>query len=68
MSSIQEDAEGEKEEDEGLPTYPYERLTTTSDDPAPDIDLTRREVRLCPLIKHFQSTAPATHMHPKVFF
>jgi len=44
MSSIQEDAEGEKEEDEGLPTYPYERLTTTSDDPAPDIDLTRREV------------------------
>jgi hypothetical protein len=33
------------ENDEGRTVYPYERLVTTSADPAPDIDLTKREVR-----------------------
>ena len=45
--TIEEDAkEGEAEDEEGLKTYPYERLTTTSTDPVPkgDIDVTRREV------------------------
>ncbi|XP_010525718.1 PREDICTED: villin-4 [Tarenaya hassleriana] len=47
MNSIQEDAkEGEAEEDEGLPTYPYDRLKTTSTDPVSDIDVTRREAYL----------------------
>lgn len=46
MSSIQEDVkEGETEDEEGLTVYPYERVTTTSDDPAPDVDVTKREVR-----------------------
>lgn len=46
MSSIQEDAkEGEGDDDiEGLPTYPYERLTILSMDPIKEIDVTRREV------------------------
>lgn len=43
--TIEEDAtEGEVEDDEGLPVYPYERLTTSSTDPAEDIDVTKREV------------------------
>lgn len=46
MSSINEDSkEEEAEEDSNLPTFPYERLKTDSEDPASDIDLTRREVR-----------------------
>lgn len=46
MSSIHEDSkEEEAEEDSNLPTFPYERLKTDSEDPVPDIDLTRREVR-----------------------
>lgn len=45
MSSINEDAkEGETEEESNLPTFPYERLKTDSEDPVSDIDLTRREV------------------------
>jgi len=36
--------ENEQEDDEGRTIYPYERLTTTAEDPAPDIDLTKREV------------------------
>lgn len=45
MSSIQEDMqEGETEEDENLPVYPYERLKIGSSDPVPDIDVTKREV------------------------
>ncbi|CAH8279986.1 unnamed protein product [Arabidopsis lyrata] len=44
MSSIHEDSkEEEAEEDSSLPTFPYERLKTDSEDPASDIDLTRRE-------------------------
>lgn len=46
MSSIHEDSkEEEAEEDSSHPTFPYERLKTDSEDPASDIDLTRREVR-----------------------
>ncbi|KAL0681890.1 hypothetical protein Bca4012_048737 [Brassica carinata] len=49
MSSIREDSKEEEEEEaeeEGssLPTFPYERLKTDSEDPPPsDIDLRRRE-------------------------
>ncbi|KAF8102596.1 hypothetical protein N665_0198s0294 [Sinapis alba] len=44
MNSINEDSkEEEAEEDSNLPTFPYERLKTDSEDPAPDIDLARRE-------------------------
>lgn len=47
MSSIQEDMkEGEAEDDEGLPVYPYERLKIGSEDPVADIDVTRREAYL----------------------
>jgi gelsolin len=38
------ESENEPEDDENSTIYPYERLTTTSDDPAPDIDVTKREV------------------------
>lgn len=44
--TIQEDVkEGEAEDDEGLPIYPYERLKTTSSDPMSEIDVTKREVK-----------------------
>lgn len=47
MSSIQEDAkEGETEDEEGLPIHPYDRLKTTSTDPVPEIDVTKRETYL----------------------
>ena len=43
--TIKEDVkEDEVEDEEGLPTYPYERLVITSTDPVPDIDVTKREV------------------------
>lgn len=43
--TIQEDVkEGETEDEEGLPIYPYERVKTTSTDPATEIDVTKREV------------------------
>ncbi|OEL32858.1 Villin-4, partial [Dichanthelium oligosanthes] len=35
--------ENETEDDEGRTIYPYERLTTTAEDPVPDIDVTKRE-------------------------
>ncbi|KAL8235073.1 hypothetical protein R6Q59_021173 [Mikania micrantha] len=38
--------ENEVEDDEGLTLYPYDRLTTSSTDPAPNIDVTRREMYL----------------------
>ncbi|CAH8386465.1 unnamed protein product [Eruca vesicaria subsp. sativa] len=41
-----EDSKEEAEEETNLPTFPYERLTTDSEDPVPDIDLTRREAYL----------------------
>ncbi|XP_028196834.1 villin-4-like [Glycine soja] len=45
--TIQEDAkEGEAEDDEGLPVYPYERVNTASTDPVEDIDVTKREAYL----------------------
>uniref|UniRef100_A0A0D9W924 HP domain-containing protein n=1 Tax=Leersia perrieri TaxID=77586 RepID=A0A0D9W924_9ORYZ len=39
-------SENDPDDDEGGTIYPYERLITTSDDPAPDIDVTKREVYL----------------------
>lgn len=43
--TIQEDAkEGEAEDEEGLPIYPYERLKIISTDPISEIDVTKREV------------------------
>lgn len=43
--TIQEDVkEGEAEDEEGLPIYPYERLKITSTDPITEIDVTKREV------------------------
>lgn len=42
--TIQEDAKEGVEDEEDLPSYPYERLKTTSTDPVSDIDVTRREV------------------------
>lgn len=45
--SIAEDSkEGEADDDEGLPVYPYERLKTNSDDPVAEIDITKRETYL----------------------
>nr|GEU82271.1 villin-4-like [Tanacetum cinerariifolium] len=45
--AIQEDTkEGEVEDEEGLILYPYERLTTSSTDPASDIDILKRETYL----------------------
>ncbi|XP_042444240.1 villin-5-like isoform X1 [Zingiber officinale] len=45
--TIQEDAkEGEAEDEEGLPIFPYERLKTTSTDPVTEIDVTKRETYL----------------------
>ncbi|XP_022755445.1 villin-4-like isoform X2 [Durio zibethinus] len=42
--TIQEDVkEGEAEDEEGLPIYPYERLKITSTDPVSEIDVTKRE-------------------------
>ncbi|KAK9697533.1 hypothetical protein RND81_08G043900 [Saponaria officinalis] len=47
MGSIQEDVkENEAEDEEGLPIYPYDRLTTTSSEPVAEIDLTKRETYL----------------------
>ncbi|OMO97015.1 Villin headpiece [Corchorus capsularis] len=45
--TIEEDVkEGEAEDEEGLPIYPYERLQTTSEDPVSEIDVTKRETYL----------------------
>lgn len=45
--TIQEDVkEGEAEDEEGLPIYPYERLKITSTDPVTEIDVTKRETYL----------------------
>ena len=46
--TIQEDVkEGQPEDEEGLPVYPYDRLRTASTNPATDIDQARREVSCC---------------------
>ncbi|XP_060193840.1 villin-4 [Lycium barbarum] len=45
--TIQEDVkEGETEDEEGLPIYPYDRLKTTAVDPVTEIDVTKRETYL----------------------
>ncbi|KAK8649796.1 hypothetical protein V6N13_139452 [Hibiscus sabdariffa] len=48
--SVRDDRkESEKEDEvdeEGVPTYPYERLKTTSEDPVTEIDVTKREAYL----------------------
>ncbi|OIW19410.1 hypothetical protein TanjilG_09430 [Lupinus angustifolius] len=45
--TIQEDVKGgEAEDDESLPVYPYDRVNTESEDPATDIDVTKREAYL----------------------
>lgn len=45
--TIEEDIkEGEAEDEEGLPIYPYDRLRTTSSDPVTEIDMTKRETYL----------------------
>ncbi|XP_022753401.1 villin-4-like [Durio zibethinus] len=45
--TIQEDVkEGEAEDEEGLPIYPYELLKITSTDPVSEIDVTKRETYL----------------------
>ncbi|XBI33333.1 hypothetical protein VPH35_056674 [Triticum aestivum] len=45
--TIQEDVkEDQPEDEEGLPTYPYDRLRTSSSNPVTDIDSTRRETYL----------------------
>ncbi|KAJ8750741.1 hypothetical protein K2173_015922 [Erythroxylum novogranatense] len=45
--TIQEDVkEGEAEDEEGLPTYPFERLKIGSEDPVTEIDVTKRETYL----------------------
>ncbi|GJN01838.1 hypothetical protein PR202_ga19139 [Eleusine coracana subsp. coracana] len=38
--------EDDPEGDEGRTIYPYERLTTTAEDPVPGIDVTKREIYL----------------------
>nr|ABK93411.1 unknown [Populus trichocarpa] len=45
--TIQEDVkEGEAEDEEGLPIYPYEGLKVNSPDPVTEIDVTKRETYL----------------------
>ncbi|XP_077238381.1 villin-4-like [Tasmannia lanceolata] len=45
--TIQEDVkEGEAEDEEGLPIFPYERLKVLSTDPVTEIDVTKRETYL----------------------
>lgn len=45
--TIQEDVkEGEAEDDEGLPIFPYERLKVNAADPVTEIDVTKRETYL----------------------
>lgn len=45
--TIQEDVkEGEADDEDGVTTYPYERLIISSTDPVKDIDVTKREVSL----------------------
>ncbi|KAL8152533.1 hypothetical protein V2J09_010293 [Rumex salicifolius] len=45
-SSLDDAKESVVEDDAGLPTFPYDRITTTSTDPITDIDVTKREAYL----------------------
>lgn len=44
--AIQEDVEGEVEDEQGLPIFPYDRLKITSTNPVSEIDITKREAYL----------------------
>ncbi|KAI4377222.1 hypothetical protein MLD38_014887 [Melastoma candidum] len=65
--SIQEDDVEAEAEEEGLPTYPYERLLVTSEDPVTDIDVTRREAYLSAeeFGEKFEMTKKAFYKLPK---
>ncbi|KAI3814735.1 hypothetical protein L1987_14379 [Smallanthus sonchifolius] len=66
--TIKEDSkEKEVEDGEGLTLYPYDRLTTSSTDPAPDIDVTRREIYLskAEFREKFNMTKEAFYKMPK---
>ncbi|KAM0020504.1 putative villin headpiece, villin/Gelsolin, ADF-H/Gelsolin-like domain superfamily [Helianthus debilis subsp. tardiflorus] len=66
--TIKEDSkENEADTDEGLTFYPYDRLTTSSTDPAPDIDVTRREIYLSKseFRERFNMTKEAFYKMPK---
>lgn len=66
--TIKEDAnENKVEDDEGLTIYPYERLTTSSTNPAPDIDVARREIYLstAEFREKFGMTKDAFYKMPK---
>jgi gelsolin len=41
---VAQDVKEVSEGEDGLPVYPYDRLRTSSTNPAPDIDVTKREV------------------------
>lgn len=57
MGSIVEDSkEDEVEDEEGLTIHPYDRLKTISTDPAPDIDVAKREVFLFSSLNTYLST------------
>lgn len=49
--TIKEDAMEDEAEDEGLPTFPYERLKVSSADPVQEIDATQREVIILALLR-----------------
>jgi gelsolin len=47
---VAQDVKEVSEGEEGLPVYPYDRLRTSSTNPAPDIDVTKREVNTAVLV------------------
>eukprot|EP00257_Ricinus_communis_P011852 XP_002533373.2 villin-4 [Ricinus communis] len=66
--TIQEDVkEGEAEDEEGLPIYPYERLKINSTDPISEIDVTKRETYLssAEFREKFGMTKDAFYKMPK---
>ncbi|KAF5198979.1 Villin-4 [Thalictrum thalictroides] len=68
IEAIQEDVkEGETEDEEGLPIYPYERLKTFSPDPVTEIDVTKRETYLSSeeFREKFRMTKDAFYKLPK---
>ncbi|XP_058113251.1 villin-4-like [Magnolia sinica] len=66
--TIQEDVkEGEAEDEEGLPIFPYERLKVSSSDPVTEIDMTKREIYLSSeeFREKFDMTKDAFYKLPK---
>ncbi|KAK1414071.1 hypothetical protein QVD17_29810 [Tagetes erecta] len=66
--TIKEDPkENEVDDEKGLTFYPYHRLTTSSTEPAPDIDVTRREIYLSntEFREKFNMTKEAFNKMPK---